>query len=251
MVQLELLLTHKAVAAQGAGGVDAQYGGGQQLFAQQQGDGMHRPDELGGLVAPAHGLGDGQSARACSTMAGSSSAAVLPLTSARCTSHSPLSVFSRPACSMPMPLPAAQPRAALVGLPSASKAACTAGPRFSICLSAWPCGQPGDLHRQSAGGGVPAHLGEGQLGVGQLKLEVVGEGFAQGAQRLGRQLFGTDFYQEILFGHALILLSCTWGSPGLRGRRSRPRRRPWSGCGCAVCSAGVRLPKSPCGHPAG
>ena len=40
----------------------------------------------------------------------------------------------RSACSTVIPQPRAQPSAALVGLPSASKAADTAGPRFSISL---------------------------------------------------------------------------------------------------------------------
>lgn len=45
-----------------------------------------------------------------------------------------LSVAIRSACSTVIPQPFAQPSAALVGLPSASNAADTAGPRFSISL---------------------------------------------------------------------------------------------------------------------
>ncbi|CSA96325.1 Uncharacterised protein [Vibrio cholerae] len=53
------------------------------------------------------------------------------------SSHSPLSVTRRSACSTVMPLPRAQPSAALVGLPSASNATLTAGPRFSTTRSGW------------------------------------------------------------------------------------------------------------------
>ncbi|MOA28604.1 hypothetical protein D3C78_1495570 [compost metagenome] len=60
VVDLELGLAHKAVTADGAGGVDPQDGGGHEIAVQQQGHGEHRTHELDGLVAPAHHLGDGQ-----------------------------------------------------------------------------------------------------------------------------------------------------------------------------------------------
>ncbi|MNC03572.1 hypothetical protein D3C75_509840 [compost metagenome] len=60
VVDGELALAHKAVAANGAGRVDTQNVSGHQIPIQQQGHGEHRTHELDGLVAPAHHLGDGQ-----------------------------------------------------------------------------------------------------------------------------------------------------------------------------------------------
>ncbi len=79
-------------------------------------------------------LGMGSLASAWLTSSPNNSLAGRPSTLAVWTSHSPLSVTRRSACSTVMPLPRAQPSAALVGLPSASNAWATAGPRFSTLL---------------------------------------------------------------------------------------------------------------------
>ena len=60
VVDGELALAHKAVAADGAGRVDTQNVSGNQIPIQQQGHGEDRTHELDGLVAPAHHLRDRQ-----------------------------------------------------------------------------------------------------------------------------------------------------------------------------------------------
>ena len=82
------------------------------------------------------GLGIGSLSSARCAIAAIKLLVSTPSTLALWTNHSPLSVAKRSACSTVMPLPRAQPSAALVGLPSASKAELTAGPRFSTTLSA-------------------------------------------------------------------------------------------------------------------
>ena len=81
-------------------------------------------------------LGIGSLARAASTIAGNSSFVDLPGRVDEKQSFSTPSFGARPKLVTVTPQDLANPSAALVGLPSASKAAFTAGPNFSVSLSA-------------------------------------------------------------------------------------------------------------------
>ena len=81
-------------------------------------------------------LGMGSLTRAVSTIAGNNSFADLPGSVDEKQSFSTPSFGARPKSAMATPQDLANPSAARVGLPSGSNAAFTAGPNFSVSLSA-------------------------------------------------------------------------------------------------------------------
>ncbi|CFL86638.1 Uncharacterised protein [Bordetella pertussis] len=111
-------------------------------------------------------------------------------------------------------------------------------------------GQHGrQAHRQ------PARRGErlDRAAVGQQMVarqggaHAFGERLAQLLQGLGRQFFGKQFNQQgaDIGGHVRLppRRPCgrqAWGSPVVRGSRSRPARRRATGCGCGRCRRRAR-----------
>ena len=145
---------------------------------------------------------------------------------------------------------------------------------FSYRLVGRARGHAGYRHGKAARGGVPVHragcvAGVFELLAHQLGQQLVGEGRAQGAQRLRGQFFGEQFNKQGGHGGARDsegyrdfrqvfrrpAPACrqrrTSGSPDAHAHRNTPGRPDVTDCGCGRCRPRVRSPKWRRGRRAG